>query len=147
MAEEIGKGFETDFSIGIGTPIEDYLNLRASYYQANEAIRHVRGGETGAVCYYEDFMVDQLIDSIPDKDILETFARMSLGALCEHDREHGTNLVRTLELYFECNGNVSIAAKKLFLHRNSLIYRMDRIKEILNSDLKNPTELLTLQFD
>lgn len=145
VAEEIGKGFETDFSIGIGTPIEDYLNLRASYYQANEAIRHVRGGETGAVCYYEDFMVDQLIDSIPDKDILETFARMSLGALCEHDREHGTNLVRTLELYFECNGNVSIAAKKLFLHRNSLIYRMDRIKEILNSDLKNPTELLTLQ--
>lgn len=144
-ALEICQEFDIDFQIGVGVPISDYLNLRTSYYQANEAIRHARNNERGAVCYYENFMVDQLIDNISDEKILETFVDMSLGVLRNHDREHGTNLVRTLEIYFECNANVSIAAKKLFLHRNSLIYRMDRIKDILNTDLKNPSELLTLQ--
>lgn len=145
-AEAISQEFDIDFQIGIGTPISDYLNLRASYFQANEAIRHAHDEERGAVCYYENFMVDQLIDNISDQKILETFVNMSLGTLRDHDREHGTNLVKTLETYFEYNGNVSIAAKRLFLHRNSLIYRMDRIKDILNSDLKNPSELLTLQI-
>lgn len=144
-SEAIGQEFDVDFQIGVGTPISDYLNLRSSYFQANEAIRHAHDGERGSVCYYENFMVDQLIDNISDRKILETFVNMSLGVLRDHDREHGTNLVKTLEIYFECNGNVSIAAKRLFLHRNSLIYRMDRIKDILNTDLKNPSELLTLQ--
>lgn len=145
VSQEIKKISEIPFVIGIGTPIEDYLKLRVSYFQANEAIQYGYHGESGEIYYYENFMVDQLLDSVRDKQILETFAQMSLGKLCEHDQKHGTDFVKTLEIYFECNGNVSIAAKKLFLHRNSLIYRMDKIKEILGSELKDSTELLTLQ--
>lgn len=145
LSEKIRESFEIHFAIGIGIPIKDYLNLKASYFQANEAIRHANSEENGAVCYYENFMVDQLLACIPDTQILEDFARHSIGSLRDYDLEHGTNFVKTLEVYFECNANVSTASKKLFLHRNSLIYRMDRIKEILNSDLKNPTELLALQ--
>lgn len=145
LSSKLKENFDISFAIGIGTPIKDYLNLKASYFQANEAIGYASGEEKGAVYYYENFMVDQLLDCIPDKQVLEDFVRLSIGSLREYDLEHGTNLVKTLEIYFECNANVSIASKKLFLHRNSLIYRMDRIKEILNSDLKNPTELLALQ--
>lgn len=136
---------DQDFVIGIGTPISDYLNIRKSYIQANEAIRYSNTSENGAICYYEDFMVDQLLDCISDRSALESFSRLALGRLIDHDRDHGTNLLETLEIFFECNGNMSIAAKKLFLHRNSLIYRIDKIKEILDTDLKNPTALLTLQ--
>ena len=109
---------------------------------AAEVVGAEEGSGTG---YYENYIVDQLINSVKDRDILNSFAEMSLGPLRKYDKEHGTNLVQTLAVYFDCNGNVSIAAKKLFLHRNSLIYRMDRIKEVLNTDLRNPTELLTLQ--
>lgn len=145
LSEKIRDKFEIHFSIGIGVPIKDFLNLKASYFQANEAIGHANSEENGAVCYYENFMVDQLLACIPDTQVLEDFAQHSIGSLRDYDLEHGTNFVKTLEIYFECNANVSIASKKLFLHRNSLIYRMDRIKDILNSDLKNPTELLALQ--
>lgn len=145
LSGKLKESFDIKFAIGIGTPIKDYLNLKASYFQANEAIGYADREENGAVCYYENFMVDQLLGCIPDRQVLEDFARLSIGQLRDYDTEHGTNLVKTLEIYFECNANVSIAAKKLFLHRNSLIYRMERIKEILNSDLKNPTELLALQ--
>lgn len=145
LSKKLIELYGVTFAVGVGTPIKDYLNLKASYFQASEAINYAAKEENGKVCYYENFMVDQLLGHIPDKQVLEDFARLSIGSLRDYDVEHGTNLVKTLEIYFDCNANVSIAAKKLFLHRNSLIYRMDRIKEILNSDLKNPTELLALQ--
>lgn len=145
VLEEAERNYPLTIRIGVGTPIDNFLELRTSYYQANEAIRHVGAEEESGTGYYENYIVDQLIASVKDPEILKNFAEMSLGPLCRYDREHGTNLVQTLAVYFDCNGNVSIAAKKLFLHRNSLIYRMDRIKEVLNTDLRNPTELLTLQ--
>lgn len=145
VQEEAERLYPLTVRIGIGTPIDHFLDLKASYYQANEAIRHVGAEEGSGTGYFENYIVDQLINSVKDRDILNSFAEMSLGPLLKYDREHGTNLVQTLAVYFDCNGNVSIAAKKLFLHRNSLIYRMDRIKEVLNTDLRNPTELLTLQ--
>ncbi len=145
VADQIRELGGQKFTIGIGTPIEDYLNIRKSYIQANEAIRYLSNYGANCICFYEDCIVDQLIDSVGDRQVLESFSRLSLGKLLDYDRSHGTNLIETLEVYFECNGNVSTAAKKLFLHRNSLIYRIDKIKEILNSDLKDSTELLALQ--
>ncbi len=145
LARELQASYSISFSIGVGTPIQDYLNIKASYYQANEAIKYASQNDSVCVFYYENFMVDQLLGCVQDEQILKDFVRLSIGALVDYDSEHSTNLVETLEIYFECNANVSIAAKRLFLHRNSLIYRMDRIKDILNTDLKNPTELLTLQ--
>ena len=144
-SDQLRAQFDQEFAIGVGTPISDYLNIRKSYIQACEAIRYSNAPDNGVVCYYEDFMVDQLLDCIADRGALESFSRLALGPLIDHDRDHGTNLLETLEVFFECNGNMSIAAKKLFLHRNSLIYRVDKIKEILDTDLKNPTTLLTLQ--
>ena len=145
IAAQIAEMGSYKFTIGIGMPIDDYLNIRKSYIQANEAIRYLNNSDESAVCFYEDCIVDQLIDSVNDRQVLESFEKLSLGKLLDYDKTHGTNLIETLEVYFEHNGNVSTAAKKLFLHRNSLIYRIDKIKEILNSDLKNSTELLALQ--
>ena len=54
--------------------------------------------------------------------------------------------METLNQYFLCNGIVSVAAKKMFLHRNTLIYRMEKIKDILGSELNDPQELLQLQI-
>ncbi len=145
ISEQIKDMADYKFALGIGTPISDYLNIRKSYIQANEAIQYLNSSSGSDICYYEDCIVDQLIDSVCDRQVLESFSRLSLGKLLDYDKSHGTNLLETLEVYFECNGNVSTAAKKLFLHRNSLIYRIDKIKEILNSDLKDSTVLLTLQ--
>jgi PucR family transcriptional regulator, purine catabolism regulatory protein len=77
---------------------------------------------------------------------LEAFFMKSLGTIYEHDRMHGTSYIVTLENFFSNNLNISETAKAMFLHRNTLIYRIDKIKEILNSDLKNSEELLQLQL-
>ena len=62
----------------------------------------------------------------------------------KYDQERGTELVKTLEVFLENNGNLAQAARVLSLHRNSLIYRLQRIAEITGADLDSAEERLNL---
>ena len=77
-------------------------------------------------------------DLAPFRDLIEPLLR--------YDRERGSDLVRTLRVYFACGSNASEAADKLFLHRNSMLYRLARIEKLTSADLKNPKVGLILQL-
>jgi DNA-binding PucR family transcriptional regulator len=65
----------------------------------------------------------------------------------EHDLERRSDLVRTLHAYyFAVGGNASEAADRMFLHRNSLLYRQERIQKLTGLDLKDPGASLALQL-
>ncbi len=132
--------------IGVGEPCLDFFQMHKSYMQAREANRiSAQIGQEGCVSFYESLLVYHLLDSVP-KVILEEFAQYAVGLLLEYDRKNCTNLVETLEQYFECGGNVSIAAKKMFLHRNTLIYRVEKIEGILGIDLKETQTVFEIQL-
>ncbi|MGH3086159.1 MAG: helix-turn-helix domain-containing protein [Rubrobacteraceae bacterium] len=63
-----------------------------------------------------------------------------------YDLEHGSDLVHTLRVFFAANANASEAADRLFLHRNSLRYRLERIEELTGLDLKDHRCRLALQL-
>ncbi len=66
--------------------------------------------------------------------------------LVEHDRERRSDLVRTLQAYFAAGSNASEAADRMFLHRNSMLYRLARIQSLTGLDLKDPRAALALQL-
>jgi DNA-binding PucR family transcriptional regulator len=66
--------------------------------------------------------------------------------LVEHDRERRSDLVRTLRAYFAAGGNAREAADRMFLHRNSLLYRLERIRKLTGLDLRDPGVALALQL-
>ena len=66
--------------------------------------------------------------------------------LVEHDRERRSDLVRTLRAYFAAGGNASEAADRMFLHRNSLLYRLERIRKLTGLDLRDSGVALALQL-
>jgi DNA-binding PucR family transcriptional regulator len=66
--------------------------------------------------------------------------------LVVHDRERRSDLVRTLRAYFAAGGNASEAADRMFLHRNSLLYRLERIRKLTGLDLRDPGVALALQL-
>ena len=72
------------------------------------------------------------------------------GALVEplvlHDRKRRSDLVRTLRVYFASGANASEAADRLYLHRNSMLYRLARIAELTGLDLKDPRARLALEL-
>lgn len=71
----------------------------------------------------------------------------ALDALEAYDREHKTELVKTLEAYLSCDSNVRLAASKLHIHVNTLSYRLARIAEVGGIDLKNMNEKVTLYLE
>jgi DNA-binding PucR family transcriptional regulator len=66
--------------------------------------------------------------------------------LVEHDRERRSDLVRTLRTYFASGANASEAADRMFLHRNSMLYRLERIQKLTGLDLKEPGASLALRL-
>lgn len=72
--------------------------------------------------------------------------REILEPLMEYDREHGSDLLRTLRVYFAANANASEAADRLYLHRNSLTYRLERARELIGLDFKDHRARLALQL-
>ncbi len=63
-----------------------------------------------------------------------------------YDRDHGSDLIRTLRVFFAANANASEAADRLYLHRNSLPYRLSRVQELTGLDLKDHRARLVLQL-
>ena len=76
---------------------------------------------------------------------ISSFANL-VRPLEDYDRARGSDLVRTLRMYFACNANTSLAADRLFLHRNSMLYRMDRIRELTGLDPRDHRVALALQL-
>lgn len=133
--------------IGVGNPCLNLLQMRKSYLNALEAIRiSERIENESSVTFYEDIFIYHLLDSFQPRQKLTEFANHMLGKLVQYDQENKSELVLTLEKYFSHGGNVTLIAKKNYLHRNTLIYRIEKIKSILGTDLKHPEVLLELQI-
>lgn len=64
----------------------------------------------------------------------------ALGIIERYDHENQTDLLKTLEVYLENDCNAQKCGRLLFLHRNSLVYRIHRIQEISGCDLSDPEE-------
>lgn len=87
----------------------------------------------------------RLLDNLASSPELEPFRELVLR-LVVYDRERRSDLVRTLSVYFEARANASEAADRLFLHRNSLLYRLERIQTLTGLDLRNSESMLVMQL-
>jgi len=138
---------DINISIGIGKLYNRLIKLGDSFKEAIEALDIAEKlNYKGSLFQYEDFMIYNLLSSIENKSELERFYRNTIYRLYEYDKENNSNLIETLEAYFKYNNNISEASKGTFVHRNTFIYRMDKIKSILNTDFKDQNELLEMQL-
>jgi PucR C-terminal helix-turn-helix domain/GGDEF-like domain/Purine catabolism regulatory protein-like family len=137
---------DTPWSAGLGEPAAGPAEIRRSYREARDAARL---GLTllgpGRVARSSDLGIYRLLLRLRDGGELADFCRNTLGPLTS-DARTGDALLETLEVFFACNGNLSEAARRLDLHRNSLIYRLNRARELLGHDLEDSETRLALQL-
>ena len=89
--------------------------------------------------------IESLLRELAEDSALEPFQAL-IEPLQEHDRTRRSDLVLTLKTYFSAGGNASEAADRLFLHRNSMLYRLERIQKLTGLDLRNDRVALALQL-
>ncbi len=133
-------------AIGIGQVAREISAWRTSYRDAVQALDLARRLQTDTPLYIGGLGVYQLILSLSDREKLLEFCNRTLGALIEYDHRQHADLIKTLEAFFACHGNLSQTAETLIVHRNTLLYRMNRINEIAEIDLNRPETRLALHL-
>ena len=88
---------------------------------------------------------ERLLWELAHGHALEPFLAL-VEPLVEHDRERQSDLVKTLKVYFDTGANASEAADRLFLHRNSMLYRLSRVEKLTGLNFKDPRARLALQL-
>jgi purine catabolism regulator len=125
-------------ALGLGQKALHINQWRESYQDAQQAVDLAERLETDEPLYIGDLGVYQLILRLDDRETLLTFSDHMLGPLLDYDERNRADLIKTLEAFFACHGNLSKTAEKLIVHRNTLLYRMNRISEIADMDLNRP---------
>ena len=112
-----------------------------------QALDLARRLQTDTPLYIGDLGVYQLILSLSDREKLLDFCRSHPGHhWIEYDHRQHADLIKTLEAFFACHGNLSQTAEMLIVHRNTLLYRMNRINDIAEIDLNRPETRLALHL-
>ncbi len=136
----------SQWAAGLGEPATSPGQVHRSAAEARDAARLgllVLG--PGHVARPADLGVYRLLLALRETAALGPFVAQALAPLLA-DRRNGDMLIQTLDVFFACNGNLSAAARELHLHRNSLLYRLHRARELLGHDLDDPELRLALQL-
>lgn len=134
IADTISGEFYVHAVIGIGTTVDNLKDLARSFKEAQAALEvgKVFDNEKTIVSY-DNLGIARLIYQLPTT-LCETYLKevFKLGSIESLDQE----TLFTIQRFFENNLNVSETSRKLFVHRNTLVYRLEKIKKITGLDLR-----------
>ena len=132
--------------IGVGGATTSPSGWLRSQQQARESLRVNKIWGTGPVTLFEDLGLYQFLTSLRAFPESESYCQSALGMLLAYDENRKAELLHTLNAFFTCHGNISLAAAHLQIHRNTLTYRLNRISEITHQDLNDSDVRFGLQL-
>jgi DNA-binding PucR family transcriptional regulator len=133
--------------IGVGSPCDEPEDYPRSFREAQLTLKLQDAAGTGdRADVFDDLGVYRLLADVGDPRGVERFARHWLGALLEYDERRNAELATTLSSYLECGGSYDATATALSVHRSTLKYRLQRIREISGHDLADADTLFNLQL-
>lgn len=151
LSEQILNNVKKELRIEKGIIISisrNYPGVKASrsYREAKEALMINQNNNFLAkeIINFRDLGIFRLLHHIPHKE-LDAFLDEYLHPILTYDKENDCELIKTLEAYFMSNENIKETAKYLFVHYNTIVYRLQKIKDIIGHNFGNWDERLNLQ--
>jgi sugar diacid utilization regulator len=133
--------------IGVGGTCARPSELPRSLREAGLALRLQKTLLPGSgACEYPRLGIFRMLAAIPDLTDVEEFVRDWLGSLLDYDARRKAELVRTLTQYLEHGGNYDATAAELSVHKSTLKYRLQRIRELTGVELNDPDVHFNLQL-
>ena len=134
IADTISGEFYAHVVVGIGTTVDTLKDLARSFKEAQAALEVGKVFENEKpVIHYDNLGIGRIIYQLPttlcEMFLSEAFKKNPIEALDE-------DTLDTINRFFENNLNVSETARKLYVHRNTLVYRLEKVKKITGLDLR-----------
>lgn len=132
-------------AVGIGSRVEDISRLHVSYRRAEAAVqRALRKKEN--LLRFDDLGVDRLLLSVNDKELLYEMGEKLLAPVLEYDKNHDGNYEETLYNYLKYDGSIQAVGNEMYIHRNTITYRMNKIRDLLGNNLETAEDRLPYEI-
>lgn len=133
--------------LAVGEECGAVSDFPQSFRQSRLALQLMRSAEwSDQAVRFDDLGVYRLLVGAEDLGEVERFIQRWIGSLLEYDEKRNSELVRTLMHYLQHGGNYVATAGSLIVHRNTLKYRLQRIRQISGLDLSDPEVFFNLQL-
>lgn len=130
--------------IGIGNPKENIFQLKESYDEASKAIEVGKiYNSSHRIYHYDSLLLERLLYEVP-LDLCEHFSKALFSK--EYKKVLSEEMVATIDKFFENSLNLSETSRQLFIHRNTLVYRLDKIQKVMGLDLRNFHDAVTFKI-
>jgi purine catabolism regulator len=146
LQSDLFQALDSSMSFGISNFTENLKDIPTSFQEAVDALRAgYRENKKRFVKTYRIKELAEIFKTIPSQKLKE-FYKSSLRELAYPKDKEKEDLVQTLTVFLNNNCQISETAKILFIHRNTVIYRIKKCEEILGIELKGADESLTLRI-
>lgn len=137
LAASIGAlGEPWEAYCGVGKVTRSANCIGKSYRQGSvlEHMQHMQG-RPGEVCAYDLLGCERVLLGVEDRGLLAEYVREGVGRLVAYDEAHGSDLVAVLACYLEHNGSVKETSELMYVHRNTIVYKLNKASSILGVSL------------
>ncbi|MGD8401315.1 MAG: sugar diacid recognition domain-containing protein [Bacillota bacterium] len=133
ICEEVERGCFFRPAIGIDSIPVDYHRIYHTYRRAEKALRNAISAGEGAIRFYSDLNIEILVDEIPNTLKTEFIHKIFRDCTDEEIEQW----ISILNVYFECNGSIARCAQRLYLHKNTIQYKLRKLSEYTGYDPRN----------
>lgn len=143
---KIAAHYGAELSFGVSGYAQPLAQIPVSYKEANEALYFgSMAGKTRFIEHYQPKEVPEILRMIPHEHLRKFYIDTMQGFTDETLKDHHM-LLQTLSVYLETHCQLAETAKRLYIHRNTVIYRLEKCEEIIGRSLKDPEETLRLRM-
>ncbi|WP_342553017.1 PucR family transcriptional regulator ligand-binding domain-containing protein [Paenibacillus sp. FSL R7-0652] len=146
LQHKTGAYYDSELSFGLSSYAQPLTQVPLAYKEANEALYFGSiTGKTRFIELYQPKEVSEMLRLIPQEHLRKFYSDTMQGFEDETIKDHHM-LLHTLSVYLETHCHLAETAKRLYIHRNTVIYRLEKCEEIIGRSLKDPEETLRLRM-
>ena len=135
----------SDFFAGIGRVKQHITAVTASHKEARQALKTAVKMDR-PVCDFASLGALGFLGEVSESEAMQDFKAEYLASILQFDCEYHASLLDTLSAYFSAGQNVRKTAEYLLIHKNSVIYRLSKVEELLGRSLKDPRVAFNIQL-
>lgn len=144
LAQSLKEELGLDIEIGVGPTVRELKDVASSYARAENTLRYADIFQMqGNVHSYREFILVKMMEDISDIKLAEYLAELT----DESSREvfEDDEMLSTAEAFLQSSLNVSETARNLYMHRNTLLYRLDKIEKATGLNLRSFSDAVSFR--